>query len=100
MGQAKVGLRAAQVSRNGVLGPVEDCLVEVLKRCGDNLTRENIMKQAASLKDLEIPMLLPGIKVNTSASDFYPIQAVRLSRFKGETWEVFSDIISNESPSN
>jgi branched-chain amino acid transport system substrate-binding protein len=74
-------------------------LVEVLKRAGDNLTRENIMKQAASLKDLEVPMLLPGIKVNTSATDFYPIQAVRLSRFKGETWELFSDIISNESPS-
>jgi len=74
-------------------------LVEVLKKAGDNLTRENIMKQAANLKDLEVPMLLPGIKVNTSPTDFYPIQAVRLARFKGETWELFGDIISHESPS-
>jgi branched-chain amino acid transport system substrate-binding protein len=78
---------------------VASTLVEVLKRAGDNLTRENIMKQAASLKDLEVPMLLPGIKINTGAADFYPIQAVRLARFKGETWEVFGDIIANESPS-
>ena len=48
-------------------------LVEVLKRCGDNLTRANVMKQAASLKNLEVPMLLPGIKINTSPTDFYPI---------------------------
>jgi branched-chain amino acid transport system substrate-binding protein len=78
---------------------VTHTLIEVLKRAGDDLTRENVMKQAASLKDLEVPMLLPGIKVNTGPTDFYPIQAVRLSRFKGETWEVFSDIISNEGPS-
>jgi branched-chain amino acid transport system substrate-binding protein len=55
------------------------------------------MKQAASLRDLEIPMLLPGIKINTSPTDFYPIQSVRLQRFKGETWELFGDVISNES---
>ena len=70
---------------------------EVLKRCGDELTRVNLMKQAASLRDLEIPMLLPGIKINTSPTDFYPIQSVRLQRFKGETWELFGDVISNES---
>jgi branched-chain amino acid transport system substrate-binding protein len=70
---------------------------EVLKRCGDELTRANLMKQAASLRDLEIPMLLPGIKINTSPTDFYPIQSVRLQRFKGETWELFGDVISNES---
>ena len=69
---------------------------EVLKRCGDELTRWNLMKQAANLHDLEIPMLLPGIKINTSATDFYPIQSVRLQRFKGETWELFGDVISNE----
>src|SRR5262245_51895833 len=56
-----------------------------------------LVKQAASLNDLEIPMLLPGIKINTSATDFYPIQSVRLQRFKGETWELFGDVISNES---
>jgi branched-chain amino acid transport system substrate-binding protein len=70
---------------------------EVLKRCGDELTRANIMKQAASLRALEVPMLLPGIKINTSPTDFYPIQAVRLQRFKGETWELFGDVLANES---
>ena len=72
-------------------------MVEVLKRAGDDLTRENIMKQAASLKGVEMPMLLPGIKINTSATDFYPIQSVQLARFKGETFELFGDILSNES---
>jgi len=72
-------------------------LVEVLKRCGDDLTRANVMKQAASLKNLEGPMLLPGIKINTSATDFYPIQAVQLQRFEGETWKLFGDVISNDS---
>jgi branched-chain amino acid transport system substrate-binding protein len=69
----------------------------VLQRCGDELTRENVMQQAASMRDLEVPMLLPGIKINTSATDFYPIQSVRLQRFKGETWELFGDVLANES---
>jgi branched-chain amino acid transport system substrate-binding protein len=69
-------------------------LVHVLKACGDNLTRENIMKQAASIKDLELGGLLPGIKVNTSATDFAPLAQLRLMRFKGNTWELFGDIIS------
>jgi branched-chain amino acid transport system substrate-binding protein len=72
-------------------------LAEVLKRTGDTLTRENVMKQAASLKGLELPLLLPGIKINTSATDFYPIQSVRLQRFEGETWRLFGDVLSNES---
>jgi len=76
---------------------VTSTLVEVLKRAGDNLTRENIMKQAASLKAVEIPLLVPGIKVSTSPTDFYPIQSVRLSRFKGETFELFGDVLSNEA---
>jgi branched-chain amino acid transport system substrate-binding protein len=75
-------------------------LVEVLKKCGDNLTRENIMKQAASLKNLEVPLLLPGIKVNTGPNDFYPVQSVKLQRFKGETFELFGDVISGENQSN
>ena len=66
----------------------------MLKKCGDNLTRENVMKQAASLKGYEAPMLLPGIKINTSATDFYPIQAVRLARVKGESFELFGDMNS------
>jgi ABC-type branched-subunit amino acid transport system substrate-binding protein len=76
---------------------VTSTLVEVLKRAGDNLTRENIMKQAASLKALEIPLLVPGLKVNTSPTDFYPIQSVRMSRFTGETFELFGEILSNEA---
>jgi branched-chain amino acid transport system substrate-binding protein len=71
-------------------------LVHVLKNCGNDLTRENIMKQAASIKDLELPGLLPGIKVNTSATDFAPISSVQLIRFKGQTWERFGDIISSD----
>jgi branched-chain amino acid transport system substrate-binding protein len=72
-------------------------LVEVLKRCGDELTRANVMKQASNLRGLHVPMLLPGISINTSPTDFYPIQSLRLARFKGETWELFGNIISNES---
>ena len=74
-------------------------MAQVLKQCGDNLTRENIMKQAASLKGFENPMLLPGIKINTSATDFYPIQAVQLSRFEGESWKIFGNVLSNEGAS-
>ena len=69
-------------------------LVHVLKNCGDNLTRENIMKQAASIKDLELGGLLPGIKVNTSATDFAPLSQLQLMKFKGETWDRFGEIIS------
>ena len=72
----------------------------VLKQCGDDLTRANVMKQAANLKDVDLPMLLPGIKVNTSASDFYPLQSVQLQKFEGETWKLFGDVLSNESASN
>ena len=63
-------------------------VVQVLKQCGDVLTRENVMKQAASMKDLELPMLLPGIAVNTSAKDFFPIKQMRLARFDGTSWIV------------
>jgi branched-chain amino acid transport system substrate-binding protein len=76
---------------------VSSTLAEVLKRAGDNLTRENIMKQAASLKALEVPLLLPGIKINTSPTDFYPVQSVRLERFEGQTWHLFGDVLSNEA---
>ncbi len=71
-------------------------LVHVLKASGDNLTRENVMKQAASIKDLELGGLLPGVKVNTSATDFAPISQLQLMRFKGETWERFGDILSGD----
>src|SRR2546421_4789269 len=72
-------------------------LVHVLKACGDDLSRENVMKQAASIKNLELGGLLPGIKVNTSASDFAPISQVQLIKFKGETWERFGEILSGDA---
>jgi branched-chain amino acid transport system substrate-binding protein len=58
------------------------------------------MKQAANLKNVDLPLLLPGIKVNTSATDFYPLQSVQLQRFEGETWKLFGEVLSNESASN
>ncbi len=76
---------------------VAHTMLEVLKKAGDNLTRENIMKQAASLRGFEPPLLMPGVKINTSATDFYPIQAVRLARVKGNGFELFGEIMSNES---
>ena len=69
-------------------------LVHVLKQCGDNLTRENVMRQATNLKDLELPLLLPSVKINTSPTDYYPIEQVRLLRFNGERWEMFGDVVS------
>jgi branched-chain amino acid transport system substrate-binding protein len=71
-------------------------LVQVLKQCGDDLTRENVMKQAANLKDLELGMLLPGIKINTGPSDYYPIKQMQMSRFNGEHGELFGPIIAGE----
>jgi branched-chain amino acid transport system substrate-binding protein len=73
---------------------VAQTLVQVLKQCGDNLTRENIMKQAANLKDFRTEVLLPGIKINTSPTDFAPVSSLQLMRFKGERWELFGDVIS------
>ena len=70
---------------------------QTLKKCGDSLTRENLMKQAASHQKLRVPGLLPGITVSTSATDFYPVQAVQLQRFKGESWELFGEILSAEA---
>jgi branched-chain amino acid transport system substrate-binding protein len=76
---------------------VAQTLVQVLKQSGDNLTRENVMKQAASLKDLELGMLLPGIKINTSGTDFYPIQQMQMQRFTGDRWELIGPVMSGGS---
>jgi branched-chain amino acid transport system substrate-binding protein len=73
---------------------VSQTLVKVLQMCGDNLTRENIMKQAANLKDFRTEVLLPGIKINTGPDDFAPISQLQLMRFKGEKWDLFGDVIS------
>jgi branched-chain amino acid transport system substrate-binding protein len=70
---------------------------QTLKNCGDTLTRANIMKQAASFHKLKVPLLLPGITVSTSPTDFYPIQAIRLARFKGGSWQLFGDVLEHES---
>jgi branched-chain amino acid transport system substrate-binding protein len=64
-----------------------------LKQCGDDFSRENIMNQAANLKDLELPVLLPGIKVNTSPTNFRPLRALQLIRWDGKTWVRFGSII-------
>ena len=71
-------------------------MVQVLKQAGDNLTRENVMKQAASLKDFAPDTLIPGITINTSATDFAPIEQLKMWRFKSGQWELFGDIISAE----
>src|SRR6476659_6378577 len=71
-------------------------LAKVLEMCGDDLSRANVMKQAASLKDFEPDTLLPGVKINTSATDFAPISQLQMQRFKGEKWELFGDIISGD----
>ena len=71
-------------------------LEQVLKQCGDTLTRENVMKQAASLKRFRIDTLLPGITISTSPSDYAPIEAMQLERFNGHEFELFGEVISNE----
>ncbi|NEU95574.1 ABC transporter substrate-binding protein [Bradyrhizobium uaiense] len=71
-------------------------LVEVLRRCGDDLSRENIMRQAASLRDFEVDVLLPGIKVNTSPTDFYPVEQMQMRRFDGRVWELFGPVMNGE----
>jgi branched-chain amino acid transport system substrate-binding protein len=68
-------------------------LVQVLKQCGDNLTRENVMKQAASLKHLQLPLARPGIEVNTGPDDFFPFEALQLQRFDGKHWVAFGKVI-------
>jgi len=70
-------------------------LTKVLQMCGDDLTRENVMKQAANLRDFAPDTLLPGIKINTSPTDFAPIKQLQMMRFKGEKWDLFGDIISS-----
>ncbi|MBX6424550.1 MAG: ABC transporter substrate-binding protein [Variibacter sp.] len=75
---------------------VAQTLVQVLKQCGDELTRENVMRQAANLKNFRVPMLLPGIAINTGPNDFFPIEHMQMQRFNGERWELFGPVISGE----
>jgi branched-chain amino acid transport system substrate-binding protein len=72
-------------------------MVQVIKQCGNELTRANIMKQAANLKNFDPGMLLPGITVNTSANNFAPINQLQLIRFEGGTWQRFGPVVSGEA---
>jgi branched-chain amino acid transport system substrate-binding protein len=71
-------------------------LVEVLKQCGDDLTRENVMRQAASLRNVEFGMLLPGIAANSGPDDYAPLKQMQMRRFNGEHWELFGPVIVAE----
>ena len=80
---------------NNVYGPSNAAtIVQVLKQCGDELTRENVMRQAANLHDFRVPMLLPGISINTSPTDFAPVKQVQMARFDGERWRLFGPLLS------
>jgi branched-chain amino acid transport system substrate-binding protein len=69
-------------------------MVHVLEQCGDDLSRENILRQALAIKDLELPMLSPGIKINTAPDNYFLIRQLQLARFNGEMWEPFGELIS------
>src|ERR1700710_836847 len=71
-------------------------MVQVLKQCGDELTRENVMKQAANLKNFELGLLLPGIKIHTSPTDYFPVEQMQMSRFNGDHGELFGSVIGGE----
>jgi len=89
---------ANKADANHIYGyAVSTLMTEALKRCGNELTRANLMKQAAGFQKFRVPLLLPGITVSTSPSDFYPIQAVQLQRFKGDSWELFGEVMHAES---
>jgi branched-chain amino acid transport system substrate-binding protein len=91
----KHGLSASITDVQAAIGySYAQTMIAVLKACGDNLTRENIMKQAASLHNLSLPMLLPGITLNTSPDDFSPIKQMQLQKFDGTTWQLFGDVVS------
>ena len=68
-------------------------LVQVLKQCGDDLSRVNVMRQAANIKNLQLPMATPGVKINTSPTDFFPIEQSQLMRFDGKEWVRFGEIM-------
>jgi ABC-type branched-subunit amino acid transport system substrate-binding protein len=75
---------------------IAETVAILIKQCGDDLSRENVMKQAANLKDIQLGALLPGIKLNTSATDFAPIEQLQLMKFEGENWKLFGDVIEGE----
>jgi branched-chain amino acid transport system substrate-binding protein len=68
-------------------------MAQVLKQCGNDLSRDNVMKQAANVKDFEPPMVLPGMKINTSPTNFSPIRQMQLAKFDGQSWQLFGDLL-------
>ncbi|HXW24345.1 MAG TPA: ABC transporter substrate-binding protein [Xanthobacteraceae bacterium] len=74
-----------------------ETVVQVLRQCADNLTRENVMKQAANLKDLRVEMLLPGITINTGPDDYAPLKQMQMMRFKGDHWEIFGPMLNGNA---
>jgi ABC-type branched-subunit amino acid transport system substrate-binding protein len=88
---------ANKADANHVFGYAVSILMhETLKKSGDDLTRGNVMKQAANFQTFKLPMLIPGITINTSPTDYYPIQAVKLAKFSGDSWQLFGDVMSAE----
>jgi ABC-type branched-subunit amino acid transport system substrate-binding protein len=86
-----------KTNANNLYGYVEaEAMMQVLKQCGDTLTRENVMKQAANLKNFHSELMLPGIEVNTAPDDYFPIEQMQLMRFDGEAWRLFGDVIAGE----
>jgi ABC-type branched-subunit amino acid transport system substrate-binding protein len=86
-----------KTNANNLYGYVQsEAIVQVLQQCGDNLTRDNVMKQAANLKNFHSDLMLPGIMVNTSPDDYFPIEQMQLMKFNGEAWELFGDVITGE----
>ena len=75
---------------------IAETMAVLLKQCGDDLTRANVMKQSASLKDVQQSTLLPGVRINTSATDFAPIDQMQLMKFEGENWKLFGDVMKGE----
>ena len=73
-------------------------MIHVLQKCGDNLTRDNVMKQATSLKDVVLDLSLPGILANTSPTDYRVNKQLQMMRFNGERWELFGPILEDAGP--
>jgi branched-chain amino acid transport system substrate-binding protein len=88
---------ANKADANHVFGfAVSSLMHETLKKCGDDLTRDNVMRQAANYQKWKLPLAIPGITISTSPTDYYPIQSVKLAKFQGDTWELFGDVMSAE----
>src|SRR6202795_2753802 len=86
-----------KTNNNNIYGyAAAQTMVQVLMQCGDDVTRENVMKQAASLKNFSSDVMLPGITINTSPDDYFPIEQMQLMKFNGTSWELFGDVITGE----